>query len=129
MWPLRLGIQTCSFEIEDLSEENAVKQHGAEAGTGFQAAACIQQAVKAGATCLGRSRGHDMLLGWALSCAQDVRDWWTHQMQDSDPLTVTYSAAICGSSQQCEMLCSLAAAQTSLKVPHLVERLAAHQED
>eukprot|EP00891_Asterochloris_glomerata_P009032 jgi/Astpho2/9032/Aster-x1560 len=59
----RTFICASNFEIEDLSEENAVKQHGAEAGTGFQAAACIQQAVKAGATCLGRSRGHDMLLG------------------------------------------------------------------
>lgn len=45
----------CSFGIEDLTPEHSTEQSGAESDTGFSSARAVQDAVQAGATCIGRT--------------------------------------------------------------------------
>ena len=45
----------CSFDIEDLTPDHSTEQSGAEADSGFSSARAVQDAVQAGATCIGRT--------------------------------------------------------------------------
>lgn len=45
----------CSFGIEDLTPNHSTEQSGAESNTGFSSARAVQDAVQAGATCIGRT--------------------------------------------------------------------------
>lgn len=45
----------CSFNIEDLMPDHSTEQSGAEADSGFSPARTVQDAIQAGATCIGRT--------------------------------------------------------------------------
>ncbi|KAL3142976.1 Amidase 1 [Trebouxia sp. C0009 RCD-2024] len=48
-------ITTAVFGIEDLTPDHATAQSGAESNTGFSSAHAVQEAISAGATCIGRT--------------------------------------------------------------------------
>lgn len=54
----------CSFFIEDLALDCEVQQNGAEGSTGFASAHAIQEAIHAGATCVGRTNTPEAALGY-----------------------------------------------------------------
>ena len=45
----------CSFAIEDLRPDHTTEQSGAESNSGFLSAHAVQEAIQAGATCIGRT--------------------------------------------------------------------------
>ena len=51
------------FEIEDLTSDHTTEQTGAESNTGFTSAHAVQQAVQAGATCIGRTNTNEITRG------------------------------------------------------------------
>lgn len=53
----------CRFEIEDLTSDHITEQSGAEGNSGFSSARAVQQAIHAGATCVGRTNTDEIALG------------------------------------------------------------------
>ena len=49
--------------MENLSNDNAIMQHGAEADTAFASAKAMQIAIQAGATCIGQTNTAEAALG------------------------------------------------------------------
>lgn len=56
-------VTTQVFFIEDLALDCEVQQNGAEGSTGFASAHAIQEAIHAGATCVGRTNTPEAALG------------------------------------------------------------------
>ncbi len=54
----------CRFQIESLSAEHETQQSGAEGSSGFSSAQAVQEAVQAGATCIGRTNTPEIALGY-----------------------------------------------------------------
>ncbi|DBB16628.1 TPA: Amidase 1 [Trebouxia sp. C0006] len=56
-------VATAMFQIEHLSAEHESQQSGAEGSSGFSSAQAIQEAIHAGATCIGRTNTPEIALG------------------------------------------------------------------
>ncbi len=57
----------CRFQIEHLSAEHETQQSGAEGNSGFSSAQAIQEAIHAGATCIGRTNTPEIALGYVIA--------------------------------------------------------------
>ena len=57
----------CRFQIEHLSAEHESQQSGAEGSSGFSSAQAIQEAIHAGATCIGRTNTPEIALGYVIA--------------------------------------------------------------
>ena len=51
------------FEIEDLTSDHMTEQSGAESNTGFFSARAVQEAIQAGASCIGRTNTAEIACG------------------------------------------------------------------
>ena len=60
----------CRFQIEHLSAEHESQQSGAEGSSGFSSAQAIQEAIHAGATCIGRTNTPEIALGYVIAHLQ-----------------------------------------------------------
>ncbi|KAA6429725.1 MAG: hypothetical protein FRX49_00159 [Trebouxia sp. A1-2] len=88
-------VATAMFQIENLSAEHETQQSGAESNTGFSSAHAIQEAIHAGATCIGRTNTPETALGLI-----DPDDQRSNPAEQDGILGITASSAALVVAQQ-----------------------------